>query len=102
MIESSNDDELKQLINSNETLIIDCYATWCGPCKALIPTLEKIEQNSSIKFIKANIEDHQEIVRKLNIRSVPTLIFVDGGDVQSTLIGFKAESQIQEWIKNNS
>lgn len=102
MIESSNDEELKQLINTNDVVIVDCYASWCGPCKALIPTLENIEQNSSIKFIKANIETHQEIVKKLNIRSVPTLIFVDKGDIQSSLIGFRTESQIKLWIADNS
>jgi len=67
-------ENLESTINDNDTVIIDFWAPWCGPCRSFAPTFEKIaEENPDIVFAKVNTEDEQEIGAQFNIRSIPTL-----------------------------
>lgn len=103
MLETQNDTELNMQLSSNFKTIVDCYATWCGPCKAMLPVVEDLAaSHPNINFIKVDIEKHPEFIKKLNIRSVPTLVYCEGESIQSLSAGFKTQSQIEKWIANNS
>ena len=70
-------------------VLVDYYADWCGPCKMLGPVLEQLaKERSDIQIVKVNIEKHENIVRKLSIMSVPTLILYKNGELQSIKQGF--------------
>ncbi len=89
---------LKHLDNSNFDLtinnagtpvLVDFYADWCGPCKALAPTLEGVaeEQADNLAVVKVDIDENPELTTRFNIQSIPTLIIFDGGEAKKTLKG---------------
>lgn len=85
-----------EVVNSNKLVLVDFWADWCGPCKALGPKLEEIagELLDTTKIIKINIDENKEIAQKFGIRSVPTMIiFKDGKDVE-TLMGNLPKEEI--------
>ncbi|WP_396603025.1 thioredoxin [Algibacter sp. R77976] len=71
----------KDIITSEEVVLVDFFGTWCGPCQALMPILKdvKAELGDSIKIVKVDIDKNQELATKYQVRSVPTMIlFKDG------------------------
>lgn len=89
----------KEVVNSKGTVIVDFYGTWCMPCKMLAPIVEKVVNDQNIKLAKVDVDENEELIRKFNIMSVPTLkIFKDGKEV-SSLVGLVNENKILEHIK---
>ncbi|MBE5757402.1 MAG: thioredoxin [Clostridiales bacterium] len=85
--------------NSKGVVIVDFYGTWCMPCKFLMPILEKIENEKNIKLAKVDIDENEDLCRKFNIVSVPTLkIYKDGKEID-TIVGLVSEDTILEKIK---
>lgn len=82
-----------------EKTIVDFYATWCGPCKMLGPVFEEVSKESNIKFVKVDIDEHEDLCREYKVMSVPTLIlFEDGKEVRRN-IGFIPKDKLIEFIK---
>ncbi len=80
--------------------IIDFYAEWCGPCKSLMPIIEKIvQEDGNIELIKNNIEEDIELAQKYKVRSVPTLVLFSDKKSE-TLIGLNSEQKIRDSIKS--
>lgn len=70
-----NKDNFEETINSNDFIIVDFWAPWCGPCRSFAPTYEKVsEDHPNIVFAKVNTEDEQDIAAYFQIRSIPTLM----------------------------
>jgi thioredoxin len=68
-------DNFEEVVTGNDTVIVDFWAAWCGPCRAFAPTFEKAsEQHADIVFAKVNTEEQQELAAAFNIRSIPTLM----------------------------
>ena len=80
-------------------VIVDFYANWCGPCKILSPILDEVSKElKDIKFIKVDVDKHEDIAREYGIMSIPTLIFFKNGEVVNKNIGLINEEKIQEII----
>jgi thioredoxin 1 len=88
--------ELKEKINNKETMLVDFYATWCGPCKMLSEELNKID--TEVPIYKVNVEEDIDLSTLMGIRSVPALKFIKEGDVVSTTIGLKSAKEINSMI----
>ena len=75
--------------NAGTPVLVDFYADWCGPCKALAPTLESVaeEQADNLAVMKVDIDENPELATRFNIQSIPTLIVFDGGEAKKTLKG---------------
>lgn len=72
--------ELENLKTSGQPLLVDYFANWCGPCKALMPRLEELESAyPNVKFVKLNVDENAQHSIDMGIRSVPTIIFVKDG-----------------------
>ena len=75
--------------------LLDFYATWCGPCKTMMPTIERLSENAPFKVEKVNVDENPDLASQYSIRGIPTLIFVDdSGEVLWRKSGLYTESQI--------
>ena len=97
-ITDSNFDEL--VLQSDKPVVVDFWAEWCAPCKALAPILDEIsgELDSKVAIAKVNLDDNQELAMKYSIRSIPTLLLFKGGELLDMKVGLPSKSDLLEWI----
>lgn len=78
----------QEVINSEKTVLVDFYATWCGPCKMMSPILENIaEENTHVKVVKVDIDKNQDLAMQYNVMSIPTMIIFKNGEATKTFVG---------------
>lgn len=82
-------------------VLVDFYATWCGPCKMMHPIIEEIgKDHPDLKIIKVDVDKHEDLARQYGIMSIPTLILFQNGDIIEKNIGFIAKEQLEQWFHN--
>ncbi|EHK98740.1 Thioredoxin-like protein [Glarea lozoyensis ATCC 20868] len=83
----SSGEAFKSAITENKVVVLDCFATWCGPCKVIAPTVVKFsDEFPSIHFVKIDVDEVPDVAQELGIRAMPTfLIFKDGEKVQEVV-----------------
>ena len=88
-----------EVLKSEKPVIVDFFATWCGPCKMLGPILENIaDDENDVKILKVDIDECMELAQKFGIMSVPTLMLFKDGQEYGREIGLKSKEQLQEII----
>ncbi len=102
LIEITDQDFKREVLDSQQLVLIDFWAPWCGPCKMLGPILEELAQEmSNVKIVKINIDDNLEVPSQLGIRSIPTMMLYKGGENIAIKIGVLPKNSIKEWIESN-
>jgi len=93
--------ELQEKINNGEKLIIDFHGLWCGPCKLMKPTFERVakENTSDVQMYTMDVDLNREVALSLGIRSVPTIKTFNMGEVVDTKVGLLNEEQIKNLVK---
>jgi thioredoxin 1 len=85
--------EFNEILQNNDKVLVDFYAEWCGPCMSMLPTINKIAE-TNVNVIKINVDSISDIPSKYAIRSLPTLIIFNKGEIKEKLIGAKMETDI--------
>lgn len=100
----TNENVEQEINQSNLPVILDVYATWCGPCQQMAPLFDEIEKelDGKAKFAKLNVDDARELSIKYGVTSVPTFVFIKGGEIKHKETGYipkdDFKAKIEEFI----
>ena len=94
---STNFDE--EVLKNKETIIVDFYADWCGPCRAMGPVLEEVADEKKVRLGKINIDEEDKLAERFNVMSIPTIIVYKNGEPAKTYVGVTPKEKILEDLK---
>lgn len=90
----------EEVLNSKEPVLLDFWASWCGPCRMVAPTVEEIaEESEGIKVGKVNVDEETELAAKFRVMSIPTLMVLKEGKVSATAVGVRPKKDILRMLE---
>lgn len=99
MVKIVNENEFKNEINKG-IVVVDFFAVWCNPCKALSPVIDKLSEDmEEIKFIKVDVDECSQIADEYNITNIPAIVIFKDGEKQDMLVGFSPREVLSERIE---
>ncbi|WP_169566683.1 thioredoxin TrxA [Sneathiella limimaris] len=92
------------VLKNDGLVLVDFWAEWCGPCKAIAPALEELsnEMGGQVTIAKINIDQNPNTPTKYGVRNIPTMMLFKNGEVAATKVGASPKGQIESWIKSSS
>jgi len=94
-IEITKENYEAEVLQSDKTVLLDFWASWCGPCQMVSPVIEQIgEENDSIRVGKVNVDEQGELTMQFRVVSIPTLVVMKGGEEVNRIVGAASKSEI--------
>jgi len=103
MKEIKNIRAFRRLMKSNKLILLDFHANWCGPCKSISPTIEKLaeQQHGDFEIVKINVDNNRNIAQEFGVRNIPALFFMKDGKVIESLSGNQTEEALKDKIQKH-
>ena len=91
----------QEVLLAKEPVLVDFWATWCGPCRMLAPVIEEIvnEYTGKVKVGKVNVDDERELALEYGVSSIPTVMVFQNGEVKQTSVGYWPKEEIEQLLK---
>ena len=90
----------REVLNSDKPVVVDFWATWCGPCMMLSPIMEELDgEMPDVKFCKLNVDDERDLAIEYGVQSIPMLLFVKNGEIAGTSICYADKASIRARIE---
>lgn len=99
----TQDNFQQEVLSSDQPVLVDFWAEWCGPCKRVAPLLDEIaeEMNGKVRIAKLNVDENQELAYKFQVQSIPTFILFKDGQMADRMMGAMPKSHFQGFIDRN-
>lgn len=96
----SDKDFENEVLKAEQPVLVDFWAEWCGPCRALAPSLDALaaEKGAALKVVKVNIDESPNAPSKYGVRSIPALMIFKGGQVVAQTVGAMPKSELDKWV----
>lgn len=95
VITITKDNFSKEVLSSDRPVLVDFWATWCGPCRMLAPTVDEIaEENKNIKVCKVNVDENPELAAQFSVMSIPTLLVFKNGKLSASSVGLISKDSV--------
>lgn len=102
MLELREDNFKSEVMNTDKPVVVDFWATWCGPCQRLAPVIEDLSKEMpEAVFAKVNVDENSALARQFKVMSIPTIKIIKNGEVVGTSIGFTEKNELKNLIEKH-